>query len=213
MKKIFGIEKYKFYLSDITTSIVSNDENTKNKIVSELSNNGYFVIDSKTIELSITVKRFLEDFNFDMKLIPYYELTNLLSKEYSSLNFETKIFLKIITLINKVKSKIVFDDVLTFLSNNQKYLVLKYLKENDISFFNFTSDVEEVLFTKYLIFLSRKGVLLEGSTKSVLNEEKIIKHNGFSLPVIVDLSHQLMNYGILDKEYYSVDRLVSELWK
>ena len=48
---------------------------------------------------------------------------------------------------------------------------------------------------------------------SAQEEEKLIKHNGFSLPFVVDLSYQLKDYGVIDKEYYSVDRLVSDLWK
>ena len=69
------------------------------------------------------------------------------------------------------------------------------------------------MFTKYLIALSASGVIVEGSTKSVLKEEKILKHNGFSLPFVVELSTHLKDYGILDKEYYSLEKLVNELWK
>ena len=116
-------------------------------------------------------------------------------------------------MIVNYKGNVVFDDVLTFLNETKKYLVLKYLKDNDIIYFNFTSDMEEVLFTKYLIVLSKDGVIIEGSTKSVLKEEKIIKHNGFNLPFVVDLSRQLVDYGILEKEYYSLEKLVSDLWK
>lgn len=213
MEKIFGIEKYKFYLSEITTSIIYNDENIKNKIIDALTKSEYFVINSKVANVNITVKEYLKSLSFNMKLIPYYELNDILSNKISFLSVEKQIFLKIITLINNNKKIIVFDDVLTFLNSRQKYLVLKYIKDNNINFFNFTSDVEEVLFTKYLIVLSKTGVIVEGNTKSVLKEEKIIKHNGFSLPFVVDLSRQLKDYGLLEKEYYSIDRLVSDLWK
>ena len=213
MQKIFGIDKYKFYISNISTSIIYNEEMIKNKIVKELSNKDYLIIDSKIINLNVTVKEFLKEFDFDMKLIPYYNLESLLPERYLDLNFEMQIFIKIISLINKAKEKIIFDDVLTFLNSNQKYLILKYIKDNNITIFNFTSDIEEVLFTKYLIVLSNKGVIIEGNTKSVLKEERLLKHNGFALPFVVDLSCQLKDYGILDKEYYSLEKLVSELWK
>lgn len=213
MQKIFGVDKLKFYLSEITTSVIYNDEKTKNEIIKSLKKESFLVIDTKTPNVNILVKDFLKSFKFNMQLIPYFNLENYLNKPYLDLPFEDQIFIKIISMIVNYKGNVVFDDVLTFLNETKKYLVLKYLKDNDIIYFNFTSDMEEVLFTKYLIVLSKDGVIIEGSTKSVLKEEKIIKHNGFNLPFVVDLSRQLVDYGILEKEYYSLEKLVSDLWK
>lgn len=213
MQKIFGVDKLKFYLSEITTSVIYNNEKTKNEIIKSLKKESFLVIDTKTPNVNILVKDFLKSFKFNMQLIPYFNLENYLNKPYLDLPFEDQIFIKIISMIVNYKGNVVFDDVLTFLNETKKYLVLKYLKDNDIIYFNFTSDIEEVLFTKYLIVLSKDGVIIEGSTKSVLKEEKIIKHNGFNLPFVVDLSRQLVDYGILEKEYYSLEKLVSDLWK
>ena len=213
MQKIFGVDKLKFYLSEITTSVIYNDEKTKNEIIKSLKKESFLVIDTKTPNVNILVKDFLKSFKFNMQLIPYFNLENYLNKPYLEIPFEDQIFIKIISMIVNYKGNVVFDDVLTFLNETKKYSVLKYLKDNDIIYFNFTSDMEEVLFTKYLIVLSKDGVIIEGSTKSVLKEEKIIKHNGFNLPFVVDLSRQLVDYGILEKEYYSLEKLVSDLWK
>lgn len=213
MQKIFGVDKFKFYLSEITTSVIYNNEKIKNEIIKSLKKESFLVIDTKTPNINILVKDFLKSFKFNMQLIPYFNLENYLNKPYLDLPFEDQIFIKIISMIVNYKDNVVFDDVLTFLNETKKYMVLKYLKDNDIIYFNFTSDMEEVLFTKYLIVLSKDGVIIEGSTKSVLKEEKIIKHNGFNLPFVVDLSRQLVDYGILEKEYYSLEKLVSDLWK
>jgi len=213
MQKIFGVDKLKFYLSEITTSVIYNNEKTKNEIIKSLKKESFLVIDTKTPNVNILVKDLLKSFKFNMQLIPYFNLENYLNKPYLNLPFEDQIFIKIISMIVNYKGNVVFDDVLTFLNETKKYMVLKYLKDNDIIYFDFTSDMEEVLFTKYLIVLSKDGVIIEGSTKSVLKEEKIIKHNGFNLPFVVDLSRQLVDYGILEKEYYSLEKLVSDLWK
>lgn len=213
MQKIFGIEKYNFYLSDITTSIIYNDESIKNKIITELQKESYLVIDTKIFNANITVKEYLKLAKFNMKLIPYFDIEKYLSTKISSLSFETQIYLKIITLINVKDKIIVFDDVLTFLNPLQKSYIIKYLKDNELTYFNFTSDIEEILYTKYLIVTSKDGVIIEGKTRSVLNEEKILKRSGFALPFSVDLSHQLKDYGLIDKEYYSIDKLVNDLWQ
>jgi ABC-type cobalamin/Fe3+-siderophores transport system ATPase subunit len=213
MQKIFGVEKLNFYLSEITTSIIYNDEKVKNEIIRSLKKTAFLVIDTKTPNINVLIKDYLKSLRFNMQLIPYFDLENYLNKSLLDLTFEEQIFVKIISLICNCQEKIVFDDVLTFLNEKQKYLVLKYLKDNNNIFYNFTSDMEEVLYTKYLVVLSKDGVIIEGATKSVLKEEKIIKHNGFNLPFVVDLSCQLKDYGILDKEYYSLEKLVSDLWK
>ena len=213
MQKIFGIEKYNFYLSNITTSIIYNDEFIKNKIVNELKKELYLVIDTKTINANITVKEYLKLAKFNLKFIPYFDIEKYLSTKINSISFENQIYLKIISLITGKNKTIVFDDVLTFLNPSQKALIIKYLKDNDLIYFNFTSDIEEVLYTKYLIVASKDGVIIEGKTKSVLNEEKILKRSGFALPFSVDLSHQLKDYGLIDKEYYSIDKLVNDLWQ
>lgn len=213
MEKIFGIDKYKFYLSNVTTSIIYNNENIKDKIINELHKSDFFVIDTKIFDLNIYVKDYLKNFEFDMKLVPFYNLKDILTKRFSDLTFEMQMFVKTIAYICSAKVTIVFDDILTFLNHNQKMLVLKYIKDNNITFINFTSDIDEVLFTKYLIVLSKEGVIIEGNTKSVLKEERILKHNGFNLPFVVDLSYQLKDYGLIDQEYYSVEKLVSDLWK
>ena len=74
----------------------------------------------------------------------------------------------------------------------------------------------ELLLKKINIEDNQKEYFKNGKLEKIiciLKEEKIIKHNGFSLTFVVDLSHQLMDYDLLDKEYYSIDRLVSDLWK
>ena len=154
-----------------------------------------------------------------MKYIPLFKIEDILSEKVSDLIVEEQIYLKVIIVLNILEKEesfkspaIIFDDVLSFLPNDYKKIILKYIKDNEISLINFTSDVEEVLDSKYLIVLSTKGVAIEGSAKSVLKEEKLLKRMGFSLPFIYDLALQLKEYGIVDKEYYSISKLVSDLW-
>lgn len=213
MQKIFALDKYKFYLYDTTVSVLYSDEKVKNEIVNDLIKSSFLIIDSKMINSNILVSEFLKLNEFNMKLVPYFKLNDLMSKKFNKLDIETQVYLKTIVLITVIKFNLVFDDVLTFLDDEQKYLVLKYLKDNQISYINFTSNIEETLYTKYLIIINKNGVIIEGGTKSVLNEEKIIKKNGFSLPFVVDLSTQLKAYGNVDKVYYDLDKLVIDLWK
>jgi hypothetical protein len=54
---------------------------------------------------------------------------------------------------------------------------------------------------------------IDGRTLDVLEEEKILKRLGFSLPFMIDLSIQLKLYGLINKTYLSKEAMVKNLWK
>lgn len=212
MKKIFAIDSCRFYLYDVNASIIFNNEKYKKSIIDKINLQDFYIIDTKILEQNITVSDFLKINMFNMKLIPFFDIQNLMSKKFNLLPFEKKLFLKIIVLLGLVNKKICFNDVLTYLKEEDKQKVFKYIKENNIFFINFTSDVEEIIYTKYLIVLSNDKVAIEGSISSVLKEERLLKKLGFNLPFVYDLSLQLISYGLIDKQYLSVEKLVNDIW-
>lgn len=212
MRKVYAIEDLNFFVYDVSSTIIYNNEIVKNKIIKNFKENNFFVIDSEDIISGKYVSEYLKFNEFNMKLVPYFDLEKYMSKRVKNLSYRERIYIKTVILISTLTSTYIFDDILTFLNEDQKYLIMKYLKEHNLSFINITSDVEEVLFANYLIVLTKNGVAIEGNTKNVLKEEKLLKKLGFSLPFAYDLSLQLIAYDILDKPYYNVDKLVSNLW-
>jgi len=212
MRKVYAIEDLNFFVYDVSSTIIYNNEIVKNKIIKNFKENNFFIIDSEDIISGKYVSEYLKFNEFNMKLVPYFDLEKYMSKRVKNLSYRERIYIKTVILISTLTSTYIFDDILTFLNEDQKYLIMKYLKEHNLSFINITSDVEEVLFANYLIVLTKNGVAIEGNTKNVLKEEKLLKKLGFSLPFAYDLSLQLIAYDILDKPYYNVDKLVSNLW-
>lgn len=212
MRTIFNIDTFNFSLYDVSTSIIFNNENIKNAILKKIQIENSYIIDSRLINQNTIVGSFLKKQDFDMKLIPYFGIENLVSKKLTDLYIEEQLYIKIIILLTTMDGLVIFDDVLSYISDTNKKKILKYIKQNNIRFINFTSDIEEVLYTNYLIVLSSKGVAIEGKTKEVLNEEKILKRLGFSLPVIYDISKQLKAYGVIEEEFFDIDKLVVKLW-
>ena len=212
MKRIFTYDKMKLNIYDVSTSIIFNDERIKNKMLSRMPLDDYTYIDSKVIMYNITVKKFLEINEFNMKLVPFYNLQSLMSKKISSLNLETLIFIKIIISLNECSGIVIFDDVLSYLSDFEKDKVLDYINAKKIKYINVTSNMEETLHTPYLIVLANDVVAVEGSTINVLKEEKLLKRLGFNLPFVVDLSLNLKSYGVLDEDIFDIDGMVEKLW-
>lgn len=214
MKKLLSIEKYKFSLYDEITSIIFNEESVKNDIVREINGDSFAIIDSRTVDSNVKVSDFLKANNFDMKLVNNYNIRDYLGTNLLDLKIEDQLYLKIIVIINYVNDRnFVFDDVLSYLSEDRKKIIFKTIFDKNVKYYNFTSDIEEVVYSNYLIVLSKDGVAVEGTVKSVLGEEKLLKRLGFSLPVIYDISLQLKSYGLIDKPYVDMKKLVNDLWK
>lgn len=215
MYKTFELLESKLCFYNRSCSVIYNDDRFKQKIVYKLDTDKFEIVDSRFLDLSIKTRDYLILSKFDMKLVNMFHIEHLLSKCLSDLSIKERLFVKIISLIYRSKESkkiIVFNDVLTYLNDSDKSLIFNFLNKNNILFYNFTSDIDEVLYCKYLVVFSNNLVAIEGNTNSVLKEEKLLKRMGFCLPFTVELSTQLKAYNVIDNIYYSMDRLVDDLW-
>ncbi len=145
-------------------------------------------------------------------ILNYLNLKNLsYVVDELSVPFQLKVM-----VLEKILSKPKFlfiDDVLDVFSREEKRELFDLLKTQEITVFYVTSNIEDTLFFPYLVVMGNHGILMEGSTLSILQEEKILKRLGFSLPFFVDLSLGLKSYGLIDQIYVNEKELMSALWK
>lgn len=123
---------------------------------------------------------------------------------------------KIKNYINKVLDDVnvlVFQNVLCELDYKDKIEILNNIKNKNITFINITNDIEETLYFDRIIIIYNNKVICDGKKISVLNEEKLLKRLGYSLPFIIDLNRYMMDYNITNKYYLSNEELIDELWK
>ena len=97
--------------------------------------------------------------------------------------------------------KIIFFNVFNELSEDKIREIYSYLDSHNILYINVTNNIEEVLFTDYLIVYDKEKILIEGTTLEVLKNEKLLKRIGLSLPFMVELSLYLKDYNLIDKIY------------
>lgn len=120
------------------------------------------------------------------------------------------------SLIEKIKNfpskRIVFNEVFYNLSSKEIEEVMRVLKLRNISFVIITSNVEYSLYSDYVVVYDGEEKVLEGNTKQVLRNEKILKKIGYGLPFVVDLSIQLNYYEVFKEIYYDLDALMEALW-
>lgn len=145
-----------------------------------------------------------------------FKLEELLERDPNSLGSSDKIKMKILSSMIIKPKVLVIDNVISSLDYEDKLLIFDILKDFSKSggiVINITNDIEESLYSDKIYVIHDKKLVCEGKTLSVLNEEKLLKRLGISLPFIIDLNKYLMDYGLIDKYYLTNEKLVNALWK
>lgn len=200
MESLFKINGKEISKTD--TTILHTSKYNYNVDMIELINKTCEVI-TKTNKESIT--------DIPLKILDKYNCIELIDKK--ELTYIDEIKINILKSLSSNKDIIVFYDILNYIDNKTKNEIIKELKENNKQIINYTTEIEESLLLDYLIVVHNNEVIMEGNTKEVLKEEKIIKKLGFKLPLIIELSNGLKYYDVISKTYYSIESLVEDLWK
>ena len=89
----------------------------------------------------------------------------------------------------------------------------KWNQEKGMLILAFTNDVEEALQGKEIMVLENTHLLYKGPKSLLYQEEKKLTEIGIGLPFMVDLSHRLSYYGLVDKPILKMRDMVEVLWK
>ncbi len=117
-----------------------------------------------------------------------------------------------------VKPKIlILDEAVSMIDPFDKEEILKMLKKyhsnEETTIINFTSDIEETVYSDRIVGLYKGQIGIDGNIKAVLKEERAMKKLGLDLPFIVELATKLKLYGLVDDIELDIDKLINKLWK
>ncbi len=213
MEILYSNKNYKLNIYKRNTTIISTNDSDSLFILNQLRNNGYDYISVFEPFSTDTVEKELCLFNKQDMLLKELDIISIKNKTIKELTLEEVAILKIYLELSKNKEVIIFYDVLTYLKKSIKDKVIKYIKREGKIFINVTSDEEEFIINEYMIVLNNKMVALEGKCHLVIEQEKLLKRLGFSLPFTIDISMQLRAYGLINKTYSEYKSLVGDLWK
>lgn len=143
----------------------------------------------------------------------YFGINKLLNKTISSLSVNDRTLVKILSYALIEPTYLALDDLLDDLNTRTKILLLNYLNSKNIMLINVTTNMEDTLYTDYTLCLYNGISAIDGKTLAVLNNEKLLKRLGLSLPFMIDLSIQLQLYGLIHKVYLNKEAMVKNLWK
>lgn len=188
---LMGYEEYEGYINiDGNFLSKNNISNLKNKLY-YVDKNFYFISNNLYNELLLSG----ENSELIDNYIINFGLSNYKYIDINEIPFDKKIIVSILYGVLKKFKFIYLDNILCFLSNDDRDKIYSLLMNNNIIVLNFTTNPEELLYSKNVI---KKDFSICPVTE--INDIKII-----------DLCDRLINYGILKEKSINIDEVVLDL--
>ena len=151
-----------------------------------------------------------------IEVLNSFNMSYLIDKKINELEYnERQLLLIMIALLHKPKV-LLLDNVLNAFSKEEKKNIVNalntFIRNDDLTIINFTSNLSEASFSDKLVLLSNFKVLGEYSKEDIYKDDKLFYQNGLEIPFITDLSVKLKMYGIIDKNYTDVKEMVNDIW-
>ena len=143
----------------------------------------------------------------------YFKVNDILDQRIDFLPIKYRMLVKILSLLIIDPKIIGIDNLLLYLDKQQVSLLVKYIKEKNMTLINVTSDSELLSIGEDVFVMNNYKAIICGSVKSVIDGNSILPYIGIKLPFAVDLSHNLILYGVVDKVMNDSRKMVDKIWK
>lgn len=196
-----------WYLSHISTVLEDIDNNFLfDKVVDELE------YPLENLEFSRTaIKKIVQE------TADIMNIESIMNSKISNLSKYDKVKVLIAASIVHRPNILFLDDILRFLSINEKKEIIRLLrkinKEEHIAILMTTSDINDVIDQNDIILLKDHKVEIRDRYSNIILKDNDLTKMGFSIPIMVDLSRKLQFYNLVDSIFYNRDKVVDKLWK
>ncbi|MBQ9181506.1 MAG: ATP-binding cassette domain-containing protein [Bacilli bacterium] len=156
----------------------------------------------------------IDNFNYLKKL---FQINDILYKNPMSLSAGEKQLISFIQSILLNPKIIIIDNAFTMVDSVLKKKIFEYLKKQKenkkMTIINITNDIEESLYGENIVVMYNGEIKYDCKIVDILKKEKQLKKIGFDIPFIISLSNKLKYYDLVDHTYYSIRKLVDDLWQ
>lgn len=145
--------------------------------------------------------------------IKTFKLSGYENKRIDSLSVEMRVYIKILSMLIVEPKIFGIDNLFPYLTKEHIDLILKYIKKKKISLINVINDGEYLKYTEDVIVLNEEKCVIKTNVKDLLTGNSILPYIGIKLPFAVELSNNLMLYGLIERIEYDNESLEVKLWK
>lgn len=145
-----------------------------------------------------------------------FKIQDLLDKSPLELHDSEKEKVAICSSLIHNPKILLLDEAIYKLNATDKKLVFRileeYRKKDGLTVILITHNLEDTLFADRIIVLDKGKIVMDGDKKFVYKDNKLERF-GFTLPFMVQLSHNLMLYDLLDEVYFDEKKACDKLWE
>ena len=142
------------------------------------------------------------------------KIRKLLSREIKDLSGSDKWLVMLAAVLVREPKILIIDngfDALDYYLKEEVLDILKKYNEKGMTIINFTSNVDECLYSDNIIALNQKKALSFTKKDDFFKEINMFKN--LDLPFIISLSSKLKFYNLIHDTYFDEEELVDVLWK
>ena len=142
------------------------------------------------------------------------DIDRLIFKDIDMLSYSEKKVISIVKSLVIESDIILLDNAFESLDTEYKDMFVMYLKslKDKIIIFT-TNDPEDLMITNNILLLNNGQIIGFDKKDKLFENEEIFTKNGLKLPFIIDLSHKLKSYGLIDHIIYDEREMAKVLWK
>lgn len=151
------------------------------------------------------------------KISDITNIKSLLDKDVSSLSYYEKIKVLIAASIMHTPKVLLLDDIFRFLNKKEKKLIFNILnnikEEYNTTIVFTTSSLEDVIGLSNIYVLNDGKIVMHDGYNNILQKDNELAKMGIEIPLMIDLSRKLQFYNLIKYTYNDRDKVVDLLWK
>ena len=153
----------------------------------------------------------------EQELIKRLKLTRLKKAQISCLEDKELIKLQLLIVLLSKPKVLFIDNIMSYFNkeeiNELNDLLKDYIKEYKTTIIITTIDLNNTIYSDYLIIINDNKIVLEGEPLKVLEKDNTINKVNLDLPFMIDLSSKLRDYDLIKEIEIDKESLVNKLWK
>ena len=147
------------------------------------------------------------------ELSKIFKIEKLLSERIDSLYLEDKILVKILSYLIIDPKIIAIDDLFSYLDPKKLEILFNYVRDHNMSMIYVTTNPEHLLLADDIVLMNNYKAIICSDRRQFFSGNSVLPYMGLGLPFIIEMSHNLELYGLIDKTYESIEKVVDHIWK
>ncbi|MBQ7240595.1 MAG: ATP-binding cassette domain-containing protein [Bacilli bacterium] len=188
----------------------------RNNIVVCLDDNEYkqeYVAEELFHNLNLLGYRIDEITSKIEEITKIFKIEKLMSERIDSLYLEDKILVKILSFLIVDPKIIAIDDLFSYLDPKKLEILFDYIRKKNISMIYVTTNPEHLLLADDIVLMNNYKAIICSDRRQFFSGNSVLPYMGLGLPFIIEMSHNLELYGLVDKTYESIEKVVDHIWK